>query len=84
MKEYFEIISYEIVPRNQIKNSPKARKGDVSDRLLIYLGKRVIISGGNYFKISDGKIGQNPYRYSDLFNLRNIENEKIKVLNFNQ
>ena len=84
IKEYFEIISYEIVPRNEIKNSPKAKKDDISDRLLIYLGKRVIISGGNYFKISDGKIGQNPYRYTNLFNIRNLKNNKIKLKSLTQ
>lgn len=82
IKEYYEIIGYDVVPRNMIfKKNHVLFKDDKDERLIIHLGKRVIINNGKYYKISDGNIGRAPYRYTSLKNLRTIINDKIEVLN---
>ncbi len=80
LKSYFEILSYDIVERSQIKNAPPASKNDNSERLLIWLGKEYVIQNGKFLKISDGSIGQIPYRYTYLKHLRTPIDEKIIVL----
>ena len=80
MKSYFEILSYDILKRSQIKNAPSSSRDNQSERLLIWLGKEYIIENGKFLKISDGSIGQIPYRYTLLKHLRKPIDEKIKVL----
>ena len=79
VREYYEIINYELIPRNEITNAPKGKFGDYSERLLIRLGQRLIIDNGKYFKISDGKI-RGGFRYSNLKNIRTLKDNKIEVL----
>lgn len=80
VREYFEIINYELIPRNKIENAPKGKLSDNSERLVIRLGKRFLIENGKYFKISDGSIGQIPYRYTNLKYIKSPNENKIKVL----
>lgn len=80
VKSYFEILSYDILKRSQIKNAPSSSRDNQSERLLIWLGKEYIIENGKFLKISDGSIGQIPYRYTLLKHLRKPIDEKIKVL----
>lgn len=82
IKEYFEIIDYQIMPRKDIfkPNHPLFKK-DTSERLVISLGKKFTIDNEKFFKISDGSIGQVPYRYTNLRNIRAPKNNKIEVLN---
>lgn len=80
VREYFEIINYELIPRNEIENAPKGKPSDIAERLVIRLGKRFLIDNGNYLKISDGSIGQIPYRYTNLKNIRTLKANKIEVL----
>jgi hypothetical protein len=84
VKDYFEILAYDIVKRDEIKNAPNGRNGDNSERLLIWLGNKLQIDKGNYLKISDGSIGQIPYRYTNLKNIRTPINGKVKVLKVSQ
>lgn len=79
IKEYYEITSYHIVPRNQIVNAPQDDPDDSSERLVIRLGRRVAIAQGAYVKIN-GPIGQAPYHYTDLKNIRNPQNNKINLI----
>lgn len=80
VKEYFEILNYELTPRNLIENAPKGRQNDFSERLVIRLGKKFEINDGKYLKISDGSIGRVPYRYTNLMNIRTPMDSKIEVL----
>jgi len=80
VKSYFEILSYDILKRSQIKNAPSSSRDTQSERLVIWLGREYIIQKGKYLKISDGSIGQIPYRYTLLKHLRKPIDEKIKVL----
>lgn len=80
VKSYFEILSYDILKRSQIKNAPSSSRDNQSERLLIWLGKEYIIENGKFLKISDGSIGQIPYRYTLLKHLRKPIDGKIKVL----
>jgi len=84
VREYYEIINYELIPRNEILNAPKGKLGDISERLVIRLGHKFIIDNGKYLKISDGSIGQNPYRYTNLKNIRTPKDNKIEVLKVSQ
>jgi hypothetical protein len=80
VKEFFEILHYELVPRTEIYNAPKGRPNDNSERLVIWLGKKYVIDKGNFIKISDGSIGQIPYRYTRLSEIRKPKDGKIEVL----
>jgi hypothetical protein len=80
VKEYYEIINYELIPRNEILNAPKGKSDDKSERLVIRLGNKFTIDNEKYLKISDGNIGQIPYRYTNLKNIRTPINDKIEVL----
>lgn len=80
VKSYFEILSYGILKRSQIKNAPSSSRDTQSERLVIWLGKEYTIQNGDFLKISDGSIGQIPYRYTLLKHLRKPIDEKIKVL----
>lgn len=81
VREYYEIVDYQIIPRKQIfkKNHPLFKDQD-DERLLIRLGKQYFIDSGKYLKISDGSIGQMPYRYTNLKNIRAPKDNKIEVL----
>ncbi|MBN1971502.1 MAG: DUF2357 domain-containing protein [Candidatus Delongbacteria bacterium] len=81
VREYYEIVDYQIIPRKQIfKTNHPLYKDQEDERLLIRLGQRVFIESGKYLKISDGSIGQIPYRYTNLKNIRTPKNNKIEVL----
>jgi len=80
IRNYYEIKSYDILKRSQIINSPSKSKELDSERLLIWLSNERLIENGDYFKISDGSIGQIPYRYTLLKNLRKLKDNKIEVL----
>ncbi|MBK7095625.1 MAG: hypothetical protein IPH57_11445 [Saprospiraceae bacterium] len=43
VKSYYEIISYEIIKRNQIQNAPLTFTNDNMERLVIWLGKEYLI-----------------------------------------
>jgi hypothetical protein len=79
IKNYFEILGYDLIPRNEIKNAPIKNQNDKSLRLVIWLGKKFSIDNDKFFKINDGKIGQNPYRYTNLFNIRIPSQDKIET-----
>ncbi len=80
VKDYYEIQAYDIVKRNQIQNAPIGRSEDNSERLVIWLGKKIQVNQGKFLKISDGSIGQTPYRYTRLKHIRNPKDNKIEVL----
>lgn len=81
VREYYEIVDYQIIPRKLIfKTNHPLYKDQEDERLLIRLGQRVFIDNGKYLKISDGSIGQIPYRYTNLKNIRLPKDNKIEVL----
>ncbi len=80
VKSYFEILSYDILKRSHIKNAPSSSRDTQSERLVIWLGREYTIRNGKFLKISDGSIGQIPYRYTLLKHLRTPIENKIKVL----
>jgi len=80
IKDYYQILDYDIIRRDQIKNAPKGEMGDSSERLVIWLGDKFSIDKGKYLKITDGSIGQMPYRYTKLKNIKNPQDSKIEVL----
>lgn len=81
VSDYYEIIDYQILERNQIfKTNHPLYKDEIDERLVIRLGRKIQIDKGKYFKISDGSIGQIPYRYTNLRNIRNPKVNKIQVL----
>ncbi|MEI7676410.1 MAG: DUF2357 domain-containing protein [Bacteroidales bacterium] len=81
IKEYYEILDYELIDRNIIFNSHHPLYKDESgERLVIRLGKMVQVAQGEFIKISDGSIGQIPYRYTNLRSIRTPMNNKIEVL----
>ena len=77
---YYEIVSYDIIKRDEIKDAPKSAKNDNSERLVIWLGKRFLINNGDFLKLEGGAIGQIPYRYTTLQNIRNPVSNKLQVL----
>jgi hypothetical protein len=81
VREYFEIVGYQLIARKHIFNTNHPLYKDQEDeRLLIQLGQKFTIDNGKYLKISDGSIGQIPYRYTNLKNIRAPKNNKIEVL----
>jgi len=81
VREYYEIVDYQIIPRKQIfKTNHPLYKDQEDERLLIRLGQRFLIDNGKYLKISDGSIRQIPYRYTNLKNIRTPKDNKIEVL----
>ena len=81
IREYYEIVDYQIIPRKQIfKTNHPLYKEQEDERLLIRLGQRFFIDNGKYLKISDGSIGQIPYRYTNIKNIRTPKDNKIEVL----
>lgn len=81
IRDYYEILDYKILNRKDIfKTNHPLYKDEYSERLLIRLGAKFEIDNGMYLKISDGSIGQIPYRYTNLKNIRNPKDNKIEVL----
>ena len=81
VSEYYEILRYEIIQRNKLfKPEDKLFvPDDSSERLVLRLGKRFLISTNNEsYKLSDGIIRH--YRYSKLSFIRNPKDHKIEVL----
>jgi hypothetical protein len=80
VRDYYEILDYQILPRKDIfKNEHPLYKNDIGERLVIRLGDKYQIQNGNFFKISDGAIGQIPYRYTNLKKIRSPKGNKIEV-----
>lgn len=77
IREYYEIIDFRIVPRNEVfsKNHILSKVDDKSDRLVISLGKRYVIKENQYFTCPI-----TVYRYTTLKNIRNPKENKIEVL----
>jgi hypothetical protein len=77
IKEYFEILDFGIIPRNEIfpKNHPLNKEDDKSDRMVIRLGKKYIIKENKYFTCPI-----TVYRYTKLSHIRNPKENKIEVL----
>lgn len=81
IKEYFEILDYSLVNRNELfKTEDELYKNEVGERLKIKLGKKYVLQNNKFLKISDGNIGHTPYRYTKLTNLKNINGDKIKIV----
>ena len=81
IREYYEILDYKIVERRSIfHKSHPLYKDENGERLVIRLGNKYVINNGVFLKISDGSIGQIPYRYTNLKNIKNPINSKIEVL----
>lgn len=81
IKDYYEILEYTLVERKYIFNSNHPLHKDENDeRLVIKLGKKYEINNGKFLKISDGSIGQIPYRYTDLKSIRSPMENKIQIL----
>lgn len=81
IKEYYEILGYRIISRKDIfKTNHPLHKDTADERLVIQLGKKHQINQGRYLKISDGSIGQIPYRYTNLKSMRKPIDGKIMVL----
>ena len=57
---------------------------DFSKRLVIRLGHKYQIKKGKFLKVSDGSIGQIPYRYANLKSIRTPTDDKIEVLKVSQ
>lgn len=81
IKEYFEILDYSLVNRNELfKTDDELYKNEVGERLKIKLGEKYVLQNNKFLKISDGNIGHTPYRYTKLTNLKNINGDKIKII----
>lgn len=80
IRDYYEILDYQILLRKDIfKNEHPLYKNDIGERLVIRLGNKYQIQNGKFLKISDGAIGQNPYRYTNLKNIRSPKDNKVEV-----
>jgi hypothetical protein len=77
IKEYYEIVDFQILPRNEIFANihPLAEKNDTSERLVIKLGKKYMIDKNQYFTCQI-----TVYRYTTLKNIKNPKDGKIEVL----
>ena len=85
IREYFEILDYQIIERKNIfKTYHPLYKDENDERLIIKLGHKYQIYNGEYLKISDGSIGQIPYRYTNLKNIRTPIDNKVEVLKVSQ
>ncbi len=77
IREYFEILSYELRARHEIH--PQGQIGDTSERLVIKLGRKILISAdGRFHKLADGKI--HSFRYTKLSYLRQPKDNKIELI----
>ena len=85
IKEYYEILDYQILERHTIfEYGHPLYKKESAERLVIRLGNKYQVDNGKYLKISDGSIGRIPYRYTKLSSIRSPKNYKIEVLKLNQ
>jgi len=81
VKDYYEILDYQITERKNIfKTNHPLYKDESDERLVIRLGNKYQIDKGKFLKISDGSIGQIPYRYTNLKNIRTPIDNKVEVL----
>lgn len=81
VRDYYEILDYQIIERKNIfKSNHPLYKDENDERLVIRLGHKYQIDKGKFLKISDGSIGQIPYRYTNLKNIRLPKENKIEVL----
>jgi len=76
---YFEILGYEVVPRNLIypKRHPLASTDDESVRLVLRLGERTQIDGGRFFK---PEVNIPYFRYSLLSLVRAPKHGKVQLV----
>ena len=85
VKDYYEILDYQITERKNIfKTNHPLYKDESDERLVIRLGRKFQIDNGKFLKISDGSIGQIPYRYTNLKNIRTPIDNKVEVLKVSQ
>jgi hypothetical protein len=85
VKDYYEILDYQITERKNIfKTNHPLYKNESDERLVIRLGHKFQIDQGKFLKISDGSIGQIPYRYTNLKNIRTPLDNKVEVLKVSQ
>jgi hypothetical protein len=85
VKDYYEILDYQITERKNIfKTNHPLYKDESDERLVIRLGHKYQIDKGKFLKISDGSIGQIPYRYTNLKNIRTPIDNKVEVLKVSQ
>ena len=85
VKDYYEILDYQITERKNIfKTNHPLYKDESDERLVIRLGHKYQIDKGKFLKISDRSIGQIPYRYTNLKNIRTPVDNKIEVLKVSQ
>lgn len=85
VKDYYEILDYQITERKNIfKTNHPLYKDERDERLVIRLGHKYQIDKGKFLKISDGSIGQIPYRYTNLKNIRTPIDNKVEVLKVSQ
>jgi len=85
VKDYYEILDYHITERKNIfKTNHPLYKDESDERLVIRLGHKFQIQNGKFLKISDGSIGQIPYRYTNLKNIRTPIDNKVEVLKVSQ
>jgi hypothetical protein len=85
VKDYYEILDYQITERKNIfKTNHPLYKDESDERLVIRLGHKFQIQNGKFLKISDGSIGQIPYRYTNLKNIRTPIDNKVEVLKVSQ
>jgi len=85
VKDYYEILDYQITERKNIfKTNHPLYKDENDERLVIRLGRKFQIDNGKFLKISDGSIGQIPYRYTNLKSIRTPIDNKVKVLKVSQ
>jgi hypothetical protein len=85
VKDYYEILDYQITERKNIfKRNHPLYKDESDERLVIRLGQKYQIDKGKFLKISDGSIGQIPYRYTNLKNIRTPIDNKVEVLKVSQ
>ena len=81
VKDYYEILDYQILNRKDIfKTNHPLYKDENGERLVIRLGHKFQVDKGKYLKISDSSIGQIPYRYTNLKNIRTPIDNKVEVL----
>lgn len=81
IREYYEINDFRIVPRNQVfpNGHRLSKKEDNTDRLIITLGKKIVIDNNKYFTCPI-----TVYRYTNLKNIRTPIENKIEVLKVSQ
>lgn len=85
VKDYYEILDYQITERKNIfKTNHPLYKDESDERLVIRLGRKFQIDNGKFLKISDGSIGQIPYRYTNLKSIRTPIDNKVEVLKVSQ